>query len=94
MEPMLLVFTALLSVTTGVIFGLAPAVDLSNSSLSESLKEGSRSAAAGHGHRRMRSALVVAEVFVSFVLLIGAALMMRSFVKLSGVNPGFNPRTS
>jgi len=90
MEPILLAFTALLSVTTGVIFGLAPALDLSNSNLSESVKDGSRSATAGQGHRRTRSALVVAEVSVSFVLLIGAGLMMRSFVKLSSVNPGFN----
>jgi predicted permease len=90
MEPILLVFTASLSVITGVIFGLMPALELSNSSLSESINNGTRCASASQGHRRMRSALVTAEVSVSLVLLIGAGLLMRSFVKLTSVNPGFN----
>src|SRR5262249_52806123 len=89
-EPILLVFTTLLSAITGLIFGLAPALDLSNSDLNESLKDGSHSATPGQGHRRVRRAFVVAQVSVSFVLLIGDGLMMRSFVKLSSVNPGFN----
>ncbi|HTG74567.1 MAG TPA: ABC transporter permease, partial [Terriglobia bacterium] len=89
-EPMLLVFTALLSVITAVIFGLAPALALSKSDVSDRVKDGSPSASAGKGQRRLRSALVAVEVAVSLVLLIGAGLVTRSFVKLSSVNPGFN----
>jgi putative ABC transport system permease protein len=89
-EPMLLGFTALLSVATALIFGLAPALALTNSNIGDRVGDGLRSASTGRRERLLRRALVAAEVSVSLVLLIGAGLMMRSFVKLASVNPGFN----
>jgi putative ABC transport system permease protein len=84
-------FTAVLCVMTGILFGLIPALDLSRTDLNECLKDGSRSASASRRRHRIRNALVVAEVSLSLVLLIGAGLMMRSFIKLSSASPGFDP---
>jgi putative ABC transport system permease protein len=83
-------FVAAISIATGVLFGLVPALRASAPDLAASLKEsirGSASAAA----RRFRSALVIAEVALALVLLIGAGLMIRSFGRLMSVDPGFNP---
>jgi predicted permease len=84
-----LVFTALVAVVTGLIFGLAPAAQASNFSLNETLKEGGRDAAGGSKGVRLRGLLVIAEVAVSFVLLIGAGLLISSFVHLRNLDPGF-----
>jgi predicted permease len=84
-----LLFTLLASVLTGLIFGSLPALAVGGNVVS-SLKEGGQ-ASPGRGRHRARSALVVTQVALSLVLLAGAGLMMRSFVKLLQVQPGFNP---
>jgi putative ABC transport system permease protein len=83
-------FTAGCSLLTGFVFGTAPALQASNPDLNETLKEGGRSAAGG-GRHRVRSLLVVAEIALSLVLLVGAGLMMRSFISLQYVDAGINP---
>src|SRR5579872_1540797 len=82
-------FSLVISILSGVLFGLAPALHASRTNLNESLKEGERGSTASHG--RTRSALVVAEVGLSLILLIGAGLLVKSFVRLMQVDPGFDP---
>ncbi len=85
-----LLFSFLVSVATGILFGLAPAWQASRSSIGAVLKEGGRSSTSASG-RWLRSALLVAEVAMSIVLLVGAALLLRSFARLTNVDPGFRP---
>jgi putative ABC transport system permease protein len=84
-------FSLVVSVLTAVIFGLVPALQASKPDLNESLKEGGRGATTGTQGRRVRNALVVAEVAIALVLLIGAGLMIRSFLHLQRTDVGFNP---
>jgi putative ABC transport system permease protein len=83
-------FTALVSLLTGIIFGLAPALEASRPDLNVSLKEGGR-VSTGGGRQRFRRALIISEVALSLVLLVGAGLMMKSFWRLQHVELGFNP---
>ena len=84
-------FTFLVAVLTGLIFGLAPALRSSKLDLSNSLKDASKGAGAGSRGGRLRSALVIAEMALALILLIGSGLLIKSFVLLQRVDPGFNP---
>src|SRR5688572_944324 len=82
-------FTFGVSMITGLIFGLAPAIQAARFNQTETLKEGGRDSATGSSGKRIRSLLVMSEVAVSLVLLIGAGLLINSFLRLRNVDPGF-----
>ena len=82
-------FTLLISAATGILFGLAPALQASRTDPRQGLHEGGRSATGSGRQRRLRSLLVISEVSLACVLLIGAGLMLRSFLNLLHLNPGF-----
>jgi putative ABC transport system permease protein len=84
-------FTLSVSLLTGLVFGLAPAIEATHSNLNETLKEGGKAAVSGRRSHRLRNLFVIAEIAMALVLLIGSGLLVKSFVKLQAVSPGFNP---
>ena len=89
-DPTVILFTMALSISTGLLFGVIPAFHATTSSLAATLKEAGRGPLTTRGGSRMRSALVVGEMALAVMLLAGAGLLIRSFVKLASVDPGFH----
>ncbi|MCP9495786.1 MAG: ABC transporter permease [Pyrinomonadaceae bacterium MAG19_C2-C3] len=89
-DARVMLFTLLVSLVTGILFGLAPALQASKTDVNETLKEGGRGASGGLRRNKARNLLVVTEIALSLVLLVGAALMMRSFVNATKADTGFN----
>src|SRR6202044_320121 len=87
-----LALTAGLSLLTGVLFGLAPALQSTHSNIVEALKEGSLSTTAGRSRHGLRNSLVIVEMALALILLVSAGLLIRSLLRLQDVNPGFDPR--
>jgi putative ABC transport system permease protein len=90
MDFRVFVFAFAVAFITGIVFGLVPAIQTSKIDLNETLKEGGRSGSQSR-HNRIGSALMVSEIALSFMLLVGAGLLIKSFIRLREVNPGFNP---
>lgn len=92
LDAQTILFTAALTIATGLIFGLAPAFHAARANLNDALKEGGRSGASGGSSHRLRNALVVAEVALALVLLASATLCIRGSRQARQIDPGFDPR--
>jgi predicted permease len=90
-DSRVLAFTLVVSFLTGIVFGLVPALQLSRPDLNEALKEGTTRSSGGLHRRQIRSVLVAGEIALALVLLIGAGLLIRTFLSLNSVKPGFDP---
>ena len=86
-----MLFTLVVSILAGVLFGLAPAMHTSTPDLHGALKEGGRGTTADRGSHALRRSLVVTEVALALTLLTGAGLLLKSFARLQQVDPGFDP---
>ena len=91
LDPTVLLFTLGISVFTGILFGLIPAISASNPNLAATLNESSSRSGIGFRSGKLRSVLVVTEMALALILVIGAALLIRTFMKLEAVDPGFDP---
>ncbi|MEZ5316226.1 MAG: ABC transporter permease [Vicinamibacterales bacterium] len=90
LDPVVLGFTAGIAILAGALFGLVPAIRAMRPNVLEVLQDAGRGAATGRGARRLSNVMVVAEVALALVLVIGAGLLIRSFVHLTSVDPGFS----
>ena len=88
-----LVFTLVAAILTGILFGLVPALSTSRSDISNTLRESGARSGTGLRHNKARAVLVITEMALALVLLVGAALLIRTFAALRGVNPGFDARS-
>jgi putative ABC transport system permease protein len=86
-----LLFTAGIAIATGIVFGLVPALHATRDTVAGALKEAGRGGMASRASARLRGVLVVSELALAVMLLVGAGLLMRSFMRLQSVDPGFNP---
>jgi putative ABC transport system permease protein len=93
MDGRILAFAFVLCILTAVVFGLVPALQISRPDLNVSLREGGARTTSGMARQRTRSALVVVEIALSLVLLVGATLMIRTFMALRNVEPGFQTKS-
>ncbi len=92
LDPTVLLFTLGVSVLTGILFGLLPAISASSPNLAAMLNESSSRSGVGFRSGKLRSILVVTEMALALILVIGAALLVRTFMKLESVDPGFDSR--
>jgi predicted permease len=92
MDPTVLLFTAIATIAAGLLFGIAPAWQISRLDRFDVLREGGRSGSAGLRRQKLRSGLVIGEVALALILLVGAGLFLRSLASLQDVNPGFQPQ--
>src|SRR5205814_1428875 len=90
-DPMVLLFASLAALVAAGLFGMAPAIRASRPDLADVLRASGRAPGLGGG-KLLRNGVVMAEVALSFVLLVGGGLMVRSFIELANTNPGFQPR--
>ena len=93
LDSRVLLFTLGISLLAGIIFGTAPALDLANVDLGTTLRDEGRGMSAGRARTQAKNLLVVCQIALSLLLLVGAGLLLRSFVELLRVNPGFDPRS-
>ena len=93
MDTRVLLFVLVVSVLTGVVFGMAPAWVAARADVAEALNESGRSTTASAAGHRIRKILVTSELALALVLLVGAGLLIKGFSRLRSMNPGFNPRT-
>src|SRR5205085_557549 len=89
-DPVVLGYTLAISVLSGLVFGIVPALQTTSTDLHEMLKDGGHQSSGGRGRNRMRAALVVAEISLTMVLLVGAGLMIRSFVNMQQSRSGIH----
>src|SRR5579872_1485730 len=91
MDGTVLLFVAAVAIVTGLLFGILPALRVSRSAPLGPMREGSRSLAGSRGEHRIHSSMVIAQTAIALLLLVGSGLLIRSFVKLANVDPGFDP---
>jgi putative ABC transport system permease protein len=91
-NPAVMLFTLAVSVLTGILFGLAPALQASAVNLVSALKDGTRSVTSGKAGARLRSAMLVGEIALAILLMMGASLMVQSFIRLQNSDLGFRPQ--
>src|SRR6202045_2628339 len=91
-DLVVLIVTAVVSIGTGILFGLIPAFASAKPELTEALKEGGRSSTTGARRNRLRNSLVVAEIALALVLLVAAGLLLKSYARVQNIDPGFDRR--